>query len=482
MSEITIGRRRLALVLILVVLSIGAGVVMAATFPGTEEDAWGEYDDLEDGTADTADGWSSGTSVDTKSFDDTYSAFFLHSWHQPFDWSTGTQEIYFRVQSDGTNVGTTKLNDSSTNLKYQSDGQVTYSNSTGTTFNWGFCGDPANTWKDVYIRIEQDNSTEVYVTDAGTGFSDTPCATGKINDSGQTFDAYTADSNSNGNIWTDEIGAFTASLYGTVYDEDWNELEGVTVTVEQNGTTVKTTTTNNVGNYEVTLNPGTYNVTADKAAYIPETEEVDVQGQTVEDFQLFKANNSLELKTHPCLEHGERAQYKVTFVNRTAGQLDTVANVTDDAVVTSNNTSVVTVDTVNYQVQATNDTSVNDVVTLQANYTAPNGDYYEDKYNVTVANHTVKNLGKLCAFERFEASIRDGNILVILIATGVGVAASVIATVFAGVGALSAIMMMGWMMGEVSNPMIIVTVLFGLFLGLNVGLNIDYEVNVRGGR
>lgn len=166
------------------------------------------------------------------------------------------------------------------------------------------------------------------------------------------------------------------------------------------------------------------------------------------------------------LPHNETGLYTVE-----APISGTWTDVTNVSTVTPDNMNALTFHD-NGTVVSTDNRSINEKVNVTAEYQGLSG-----TGNITVANETVDNLGILPPVQRLTASITDGNIQVIIIAAAAGAAASIIATSFAGVAAMTMVMVMGWIAGFVGNGMAMVTVFIALFVGLNVAGNVDYTVS-----
>lgn len=273
---------------------------------------------------------------------------------------------------------------------------------------------------------------------------------------------------------TDEISLNTDppddSLSGQVTDQAGDGIEGATV---ETNTSVSTTT-NDTGHYTADLVDGAYNLTAYKDGYVNDTATVTINNPdpTTQDFTLVEDTRALQIDTRLFIEHGETVPYTIIH-----GKADgTRENVTASATVTSDNTSVVTVDTSTFELNATDDVTVNNRTFVTANYTRDDGQELVARQNVTVANKTVENLDILPPVTRFGASISDRTVQVIILATAVGVAAAIFAGVFAGVAGLTMAMLMGWVIGFVGDGMIIITLITAMFIGMNVAGNVDYTV------
>jgi hypothetical protein len=264
-----------------------------------------------------------------------------------------------------------------------------------------------------------------------------------------------------------------SSVNGTVTDTDNNKLSGVTVSVENsNGIVVDSDTTDSVGQYSLSVSSETYNITASKDGYLSDTTQVTISGsdRTV-DFSLRETNESIEIDTRSYIPHGESADYTVTIENDSGRY-----NVSQAATVTSSNPNVVSVNTQALQLDATNNISKNERVTITAEYSDGQGNNYTTTQNVTVANLTVENTDILPTSARFSASLDDPTIQTIIVATILGVSATLLARAFAGLATMTLVMTLGWFGGRVGDGMLVVTILISLFIGLNIATNIDYSV------
>lgn len=288
-----------------------------------------------------------------------------------------------------------------------------------------------------------------------------------ITPSGQPVEYYSANS---ATVEIDQIESSTqtSSVSGQVTDSNGGAITNANITTNNS----KSTTTDSNGQYNLSLSDGTYNITASKPGYENQTKTVTVSGsdKTV-DFSLKELNRSIELNTRLFIKHGEDTPYSV-IANVDGDRRD----VTGNSTVTSGNTSIVTINSTDHLVVATNDTSVNGRTYVRAEWTDSDGKTYSTERNVTVANLTVNNMDVLPTFPRFSASISDETIMTIIIASGAGAAAALFATSFAGISAMTMIMLLGWLAGYVNNGMAIVTVLTAMFIGMNVAGNVDYTV------
>lgn len=262
-------------------------------------------------------------------------------------------------------------------------------------------------------------------------------------------------------------------MYGRVSEDGSpNAIENATVDVDQNGNDVTETTTDADGEYDVRLQNGTYNVTVSKSGYISNTRKITVQGETEANFELVNLSARLELEFNPYMKHGKSQEYTVKFHNATSGNVE---DVTDNASVSSGNTSVVTVDLVNNRLVSTNNTSINRRTYIRAEYQA-GGETYATDRNLTVANETIKNTKILPPVQKFTATLKDTQWQVIFLGATLGAAVSLIATSWAGIAAYQMVITAGWILGRVDHGIALVALFVSLFIGLNVATNVDYSV------
>lgn len=324
-------------------------------------------------------------------------------------------------------------------------------------------------------------SNEVNVTVSGAGNEETKTASFASNERfGNILFVLDNDNMNFINAYVDNVEVKTEARYridGQVTNENDQPIRDGTIKATDGDGNSFTAELNQTGYYSIEgLENDTYTVETLVPEYINESASVSVSGSSAtQDFQLLNKDESLQLDVRKFVEHGQSVPYEVTATYIDNGQR-VREEVTADAIVTSGNASVVTVDEVNKEVVGTSDTSVNYRTYVQANWTAPNGDTYTDRVNVTVANKTVANFDILPTWSRVSATVSSGTARVIFIATAVGAAVAIIATGFAGLGAMTMVMIAGWILGYVNNGTVIATVLVVTFVGLNVAGNVDYTV------
>lgn len=176
---------------------------------------------------------------------------------------------------------------------------------------------------------------------------------------------------------------------------------------------------------------------------------------TIDTRSLFKPNS-----THP---------YSVV--------LEGTGDVTDNATLTSSNSTVLSVDSTNHTLSSINDSNVSATVTLNASYTAADGTQYTATKEVVVAEATVENLAILPGGTwRSSAVLGDGFFQALLVAMFIGVAMTRFTSAFGGLAGAQMVLTTGWLAGYVPWAMAAVSLFVALFIGLNLAANIDYTV------
>lgn len=157
--------------------------------------------------------------------------------------------------------------------------------------------------------------------------------------------------------------------------------------------------------------------------------------------------------------------------------LDGEGDVTDNATLTSSNSTLLAVNSSGHTLTSINDTNVSAVVTLNASYTDANGTQYTATKDVVIAEATVENLAILPGGTwRTSAVIGDGFFQALLVALFMGVAMTRFTSAFGGLAAGEMVLVVGWFAGYVSWAMAAVSLFVALFIGLNLAANIDYTV------
>lgn len=183
---------------------------------------------------------------------------------------------------------------------------------------------------------------------------------------------------------------------------------------------------------------------------------------------------NLTIETSSLLRHGERNAYEIKLEEYDESQGRNVTrDVTDEANVTSLNTSGITVDEQTNELVATSDEAFNDRVTIRAEHPNVTGAAFKE---VTVATVEMANLDVLPPVYRIAAFLGDWTIFLLFISIGAGIIGTRVATSFMGLSMMEIVLIIGWFGGYLSLGLMLVSVFACLFIGLNLAANIDYQV------
>lgn len=267
-------------------------------------------------------------------------------------------------------------------------------------------------------------------------------------------------------------------LEGTVTDaENKTEIEGATIQVfSEQGVEVNRTTTDEFGEYEINItDPADYTVHASADGYVNETRtNVTINRPIEEDFELTPKIEEIELEVRPHLEWNESTEYEVILTATTESGETQTFDVSGDS-----NTTVTSDDPGNLTVFESNNTVIagnghNVTTNLTAEYTTKDGEVLNDSESVVVAVESIDNVDILPVVVSIAVIISDTTVQTILIATGIGVAATLIATSTAGIGAFMLAFFASWLAGWLVTPIFGVGILMAGFTGLNVAQQVDY--------
>lgn len=323
-----------------------------------------------------------------------------------------------------------------------------------------------STWWNVHLYMNDTKTTlEVYNAEDSN-----PTVTTLQVNTPDTFTGgkITAGTASTGSSYIDWIGATGTEtlLNGTVTDVDNNALSNVMITVNQSGSVFNTANTDENGSYLVGVDNGTYNVTAQKPGYVNKTIEVNVSGVTTQNFTLINKSDAFSFDVNNWMEHGTTQSYTAEYTNLTGTH-----DVSDSTTVTSNNTSIVTVNNAANQLVATSDESVADITYVEATYKN-----ITVRENITVANRTLDNIGimpssqwhtTVLGFGESQAQWGIGSeIQWILVAIFTGAGAAWIAkNEWIGIGIIDAALLLFWVLGRVGLGIMLVAVFYSLMAG-----------------
>jgi hypothetical protein len=187
-------------------------------------------------------------------------------------------------------------------------------------------------------------------------------------------------------------------------------------------------------------------------------DSVTIEGTAVEG-SVDPFGTDITLDTRSLVLPGNTHPYTVTN--------DLGEDITDSATVTSNNSSVLSVDQTDNTITAVNDSNVTQVVRVEATRNDLEGGKF-----VVVGEPTVENLEIMPTFlTRTWALLDDPTIFALLIVGIVSVAASRFAGSFAGLGAAQMLVVIGWLSGYIGIGIAMLSVFTAIFIGLNLAEN-----------
>lgn len=285
------------------------------------------------------------------------------------------------------------------------------------------------------------------------------------------------------------------TVSGKVQNIDNIGIAGATVS---NNGTAPDTQTNSAGNYNISLVNGTYQLNATKQDFNRDTAIITVNGSDVtQHFTLLKNGSQFQLQANPYMEHGSTQSYKIVYTrNLGNGQLH-AADLTNQANISSNNTSVVTVDTSANELIATTNEDINNQVNITANYTDQNGKFWEDTVQITVANQTMENIDIMPPSQYVNTFLGVGEsgtvyglgseIQWILLAVIFGAVIGAVGdNEWIGLAGITIFIIIFWLIGPISLGILMISVLFAIAIGLvlidvpsrtNVDVHLDRSTN-----
>lgn len=257
------------------------------------------------------------------------------------------------------------------------------------------------------------------------------------------------------------LGETLFVLDGTVANDKGQSLGGVSVLI--NGSEKDSTDSN--GYYSITLENGTYNVTYAKDLYKNEYyEDTFIQQNKTIDITL-NPTRSLELNVPNLLKPNETVDYTVYY---NVPAYDTHKNVNDQATVISNNSSIISVDSTNFELNAKS-------ITAQTWVNASYGGYAVNK-RITVAEIKLENIAILpseywvqaaMGWDEDQAEWGMGSeiqwiFLAILLG---GFVAWKMRNEYTGLGVITMLIILFWVIGYVSLGPVLAGVFYAIFAG-----------------
>lgn len=177
---------------------------------------------------------------------------------------------------------------------------------------------------------------------------------------------------------------------------------------------------------------------------------------TIED----NISRKLQLRISPYMSYNGSQKYKITFDDGTP------ENVTANATVTSDNSSVIKVYQSNFTLKATNNENISKRITIRATYTNNSETYYSNK-SVTVASLTLDNVGILSPLYSTIAVIGNSYIQYIIFVIIAGIGVTLVINEFAGIGMMLLMVIFGWVAGWLNLGIMISSLFFAMFIFLN---------------
>lgn len=262
----------------------------------------------------------------------------------------------------------------------------------------------------------------------------------------------------------------TSTLSGQVTNRRGVGLNNATVTLSSNSSVVNSDTTGSNGVYSVSAQDSEYNVSVEKPGYRNVTDTVNLSQNIEKNYVLADKSQLFQFIAPHWMQHGSTTTYRGKYSGGTYYE-----DVTGNISVTSQNTSIVTVDESNNTLIATDDQGVNNQTTLLVNYTRGN-DSYSVTHSITVANRTIDNIKVMPSGQWIPTALgfgEDGTafgigseIQYVLLVVFIGAGASWFArNEWVGIGVIEALMVLLWVLGHVGLGITMVSTFYALFAG-----------------
>lgn len=196
----------------------------------------------------------------------------------------------------------------------------------------------------------------------------------------------------------------------------------------------------------------------------------EIYQQVQEDIEAI--GGELEVDTRSLYQPGATHSYTVNQITYLSDNTTEVEDVTEEANVTTTNTSLLSVNESGHTLSATDDANTSTWVRVDATVGGVSG-----CTNVIVAQPTVENLELVPGIWRFYAVFADSAIFFLLLASLLSVPASRFASAFAGLGVAEMVIVVGWFAGYIPLGIMLLSVFTAIFIGLNLAEN---TVQLRG--
>lgn len=178
----------------------------------------------------------------------------------------------------------------------------------------------------------------------------------------------------------------------------------------------------------------------------------------------------LVVQTRDLYRPGETHDYRVIEETALANNQTARVDVTDEANVTTTNTTILSVDETDHELSATSDANTSTWVRVDANTSNATG-----CTNVIVSEPTTENLALLPGIWRANALVSDSTIFALIIAMLLAVPTARFTSAFGGLAVGQMVIVVGWFGGYVTWAIAASSLFVALFIGLNLAANIDYQ-------
>lgn len=162
-------------------------------------------------------------------------------------------------------------------------------------------------------------------------------------------------------------------------------------------------------------------------------------------------------------------KYEVFLVEGHGTNRERIADVTEEANISSENTSLITVNESGKTFRSTENENVSTWVRVNAETANHTG-----CTNIMLGSPTVQNMKILPGIWRFEAVLSDPFLFALLIATFLSVAVTRFTTAFGGLAIGQIVLTFGWFGGWVPWVYAVVSVFLVMFIGFNLAQNTEF--------
>lgn len=479
------------IVFVLVASTVAVAAAPQANYDSGDFLFWNDFED------NTQQNFAGSNGVVADSFNDQYSLEFgtgtTDTWvsgeQYAMNWSEGKQRFYMRYKPNvggGQDVITTLSGTEGTGNNRAIEIETSPFNTDPLEINLArdagdnqyrvaTCSDCyyGTTWSEMYVEIFPNETMKLWSWQAGETPPESPQIQVDTSYAGinEAYLYYQDDSTGDGRFRIDQVG-FNEGIpvTGSVTNRQGDPINNATVTIESNGQSTSTVTGEN-GGYALAVAEGQYNITAEKEGYSAETKSQFIDSPTTVNFELIEKSEVFDFRVGSYMDHGTTQPYEAYFHS---GGLYR-EKVTNDISVTSDNTSVITVNETSNNLVATDDESVAQRVNITAQYVADN-ETYNSTQIVVVANRTIDNIEIMPSDQWIPTALgfgEEGTVfglgseiqwVFVAIFTG-GAAAWFARNEWLGIGVILSMNLLFWTLGNTSLGITLVAVFYGLFAG-----------------